>query len=284
MSTHRFPRFAVSRDTLRTERITVISTVTGAAVAVGLSAVCLVGCAAHATTSPPARPAASRPSSPEPVASAVAAPAASPTPCPTESGWTGENLSMAAPDPAAWLTAAQMPDAAVYQWTSMGPPIAQPFAQDVPNPFQTVSVSDFLAWQFQNFQGSPIDTSQELFLYASAAEAQCQYQSAVAEAAGTQAQLRSIQAQFGIPADAVTSEIVSGEDDSVWTASWTGPNDGMFTRGPQTDVDYMAQVGTAVTFVGFDLPGLDQGIPDAAAAQATLNRITQDLSVYATGS
>jgi hypothetical protein len=284
MGRHRGPRCVVSRDAVRALRITRVSRLSGAVAVVGLSALSLAGCAAHATASSPVRPVASRSSSPAPVASAVAAPAASPTPCPSESGWTGENLSMAAPDPAAWLTAAQMPEAAVYDWTSMGQPIAQPFAQDVPNPFQTVSVADFLAWQFQNFQGSPIDASQELFLYASAAEAHCQYQGAVADAAGTSAQLRSIQAQFGIPADAVTTEIVSGENDSVWTASWTGPDDGMFTRGPQTDVDYMAQVGTAVTFVGFDLPGLDQGIPDAAAAQATLDNMTQDLSVYATGS
>jgi len=46
----------------------------------------------------------------------------------------------------------------------------------------------------------------------------------------------------------------------------------------------MAQVGTALTFVGLDLPGLDQSIPDAAEAQAILSEITQHLSVYASGS
>ncbi len=268
----------------RARRINGISKLSGAVAVIGLTALSLVGCASHATTSPPVRPAASRPSSPAPVASAVAAPAPSPTPCPSESGWTGENLSMAAPDPAAWLTAAEMPDAAVYDWASLGQPIAQSFAEGVWNPFQTINVSNFLAWQFQNFQGSTATASQELFLYASPAQASCQYEGAVAAALGTQAQLDSLQAQLGIPADAVTTEIVSGTDDSVWIASWTGPNNGMFFRGPQTDVDYMVQVGTALTFVGFDLPGLDQGIPDAAAAQATLSEITQDLSIYANGS
>jgi hypothetical protein len=36
--------------------------------------------------------------------------------------------------------------------------------------------------------------------------------------------------------------------------------------------------------VSFVLPGLDQSIPDAAAAQAILSAITQHLSVYASGS
>jgi hypothetical protein len=49
-------------------------------------------------------------------------------------------------------------------------------------------------------------------------------------------------------------------------------------------VEYMAQVGTALTFVSFVVPGLDQSIPDAAAAQVTLSEIIQHLSVYAVGS
>jgi hypothetical protein len=256
----------------------------GAIAAVGLSALSLVGCASHATTSPPAPPAASRPSSPAPVASAAVAPAASPTPCPSESGWTGQNLSMAAPDPAAWLTAAEMPDAAVYNWTAQGAPLVEPFAGDMWNILYGINMEDFLAWQVQSFQGNGESASQTIFLYASAAEAHCAYQSAIAEAAGTQALNRSIQAQSGIPADAVTIEIVSGENDSAWVASWTGPPTGDIFRGPQTDVDYIAQAGTAVTFVGFDLPGLDQSIPDTATAQAVLSEITQHLSVYATGS
>ena len=46
----------------------------------------------------------------------------------------------------------------------------------------------------------------------------------------------------------------------------------------------LAQVGTAVAFVSFALPGLHQSIPDAAEAQVTLSEITQHLSVYASGS
>lgn len=191
---------------------------------------------------------------------------------------------MAAPDSAAWLTPDQMPDAAVYHWTAQGPPIALPFAQDVWNPLYGVAVADYLAWQQQNYQGSTTSVSQTIFLYASATQAHCQYLAAVAAAAGTQALYRSIQAQFGIPADAVTTETVRGEDDSAWTESWTGPSTGDLTRGPQTDVDYIAQVGTAVTFVGFDVPGLDQSVPGAVEAQAILSEINQHLSVYASGS
>lgn len=279
-------RRAASRDALRPLRITRINRLSGAVAAVGLSALSIVGCASHATTSPPARPVASRPSSPAPVASAVAAPAASPTPCPSESGWTGENLSMAAPNPAAWLTTAQMPDAAVYDWTAQGPTIVEPFAQDVQYGFYNVAVNDFLAWQMQTYQGSVSGegAGQETFLYSSQAQAHCQYLSAVAGAAGNQAASRSLQAQFGIPAGAVTTETASGEDDSVWTESWTTPQTYFTSSGSSTTVDYIVQVGTAVTFVFFGVPGLNQGIPDVAAAQATLSEITQDLSVYASGS
>jgi hypothetical protein len=77
---------------------------------------------------------------------------------------------------------------------------------------------------------------------------------------------------------------VTGGHDSAWTESWTGPSIPPVSHGPQTDVEYMAQVGTAVTFVSFVLPGLEQSIPDAAAAQAILSAITQHLSVYASGS
>jgi hypothetical protein len=193
---------------------------------------------------------------------------------------------MAAPDPAAWLTAAQMPDAAVYQWTAQGSPIAQPFAQDVKYGLYNVAVSDFLAWQFDSFQGSASGegAGQEIFLYTSQAQAYCQYLSAVAGAAGNQAASRSFQQQMGIPIDAVTTETVSGEDDSAWTESWTSANTDNTSAGPSTSVDYIVQVGTAVTFVAFGVPGLNQSVPDAAAAQATLNLITQDLSVYASGS
>jgi hypothetical protein len=176
-----------------------------------------------------------------------------------------------------------MPDAAVYHCTAQGTPLAEPFAQDVSNVLLGVGVDDFLAWQVQFYQGSK-DTSQTIFLYASATQAHCQYLSAVAEAAGTQAQSRSLQAQYGITPDAVTTETVSGDHDSAWTESWTGPSIPVVAHGPQTDVEYMAQVGTAVTFVSFVLPGLDQGIPAAAAAQTTLTQIAQHLSVYATGS
>ncbi len=107
---------------------------------------------------------------------------------------------------------------------------------------------------------------------------------AQAGAARNQTDMRSFQAQRGVPADAVTTETLSGGHYSAWTASWTGPPTGEIGHGPQTDVDYMAQVGTAVTFVGFDLPGLNDAIPDHAAAQAILSAITQHLSVYASGS
>jgi hypothetical protein len=80
--------------------------------------------------------------------------------------------------------------------------------------------------------------------------------------------------------DAVTTETVSGEYDSAWTESWTGPSIPPVAHGPQTDVEYIAQVGTAVAFVGFYLPGLDQSFPDAAAAQAVLGAIIQHLSLY----
>ncbi len=265
-------------------QITRVSWLSGAVVVVGLSALSLVGCTSHTTTSPPVRPAASHPSSPKPVASAVAAPAPSPVPCPSESGWTGATLSTAPPDPAAWLTAAEMPDAAVYQWTAQGSTVVEPFAGDMWNILYGINTEDFQAWQVQSYEGNGDSASQTIFLYASAAEAYCAYQSAVAAAAGTQVLYRSIQANFGIPADAVTIEVVSGENDSAWAASWTGPPTGDLFRGPQTDVDYIAQVGTALTFVGFDLPGLDQSIPDTATAQAVLGEITQHLSVYATGS
>ncbi len=193
---------------------------------------------------------------------------------------------MAAPDPAAWLTAVQMPDAAVYDWASLGQPVAQPFAEDVRYGLYGVAVNDFLAWQLLFYQGSASGESagQEIFLYASQAQAYCQYLGAVAGAAGSQAFSRSFQEQMGIPLDAVTTETVSGEDDSAWTESWTAVNTVDTSGGPWTDVDYIAQVGTAVTFVSFAVPGLDQTIPDAAAAQATLSEITQDLSVYASGS
>jgi hypothetical protein len=193
---------------------------------------------------------------------------------------------MAAPNPAAWLTAAQMPDAAVYHWTAQGSPVAQPFAQDVKYGLYNVALDDFLALQIQAYQGSASGegAGQETFLYASQAQAHCQYLSAVAGAAGSQAASRSFQEQMGIPVDAVTTETVSGEDDSAWTESWTAANTDNTSAGPSTSVDYIVQVGTAVTFVAFGVPGLDQSIPDAAAAQATLNEIAQDLSVYATGS
>jgi hypothetical protein len=267
-------------------RITVVSRLSGAVAVVGLSALSLVGCAAHATTSPPARPAAGRPSSPKPVASAVAAPAASPTPCPSESGWTGENLSTAAPDPAAWLTAAQMPDAAVYDWTPQGTATAQPFAEGLWNALYGVGASDFLAWQEQPYQGSSNgdSASQTIFLYATEAQANCAYQGALAGSAANQAQSRAVQTQQGIAPDAVTTETVSGADDSAWTESWTAPSIPEVAHGPQTDVVYMAQVGTALTFVICFLPGLNESTPDAAAAQATLSAMTQDLNVYATGS
>ena len=70
----------------------------------------------------------------------------------------------------------------------------------------------------------------------------------------------------------------------MWTESWTGPSIPPVAHGPQTDVEYMVQVGTAVAFVGFVVPGLGQAIPDPAAAQATLSAITERLSVYASGS
>jgi hypothetical protein len=285
MGRHHGPHRAVSRDARPPRRITGISRLSGAVAVVGLSALSLAGCASHPTTSPPVRPAVSRPSSPAPVASAAAAPAASPTPCPSESGWTGQNLSMAAPDPAAWLTAAEMPDAAVYQWTARGSPIAQPFAQDVSYGFYNVAVNDYLAWQIEDYQGSMSGyASQDIFLYASEAQAHCQYLSAVAGAAGNQAASRSLQAQFDIPASAVTTEPASGEDDSVWAESWTTPNSYFTSSGSWTNVDYIVQVGTAVTFVSYGVAGLNQGIPDAAAAQATLSEIILHLSVYATGS
>jgi hypothetical protein len=193
---------------------------------------------------------------------------------------------MAAPDPAAWLTAAQMPDAAVYEWTAQGSPIAQPFAQDVKYGLYNVAVDDFLALQLQFYQGSTNGESaaQEIFLYASQAQAYCQYLSAVAGAAGNQAASRSFQQQMGIPVDAVTTETVSGEDDSAWSESWTSASTDNTSAGPWTDVDYIVQVDTALTFVSFAVPGLDQSIPEAASAQATISQITQDLSVYATGS
>jgi hypothetical protein len=263
-----------------------LSKLCGVVLSAGLVGLTLAGCASHATTSPPAAPVASRPSSPAAVASAAAAPAASPTPCPSESGWTGQNLSTAAPDQAAWLTAAQMPDAAVYQWTAQGAPVAQPFAQDMWNALYGVGASDFLAWQVQTYQGSTNgeSASQTIFLYATEAQANCAYQGALAGAAANQAQSRAVQTQQGIAPDAVTTETVSGVADSAWTESWTGPSIPPVEHGPQTDLDYMAQVGTAVTFVTCILPGLNDSVPDATAAQATLNRITQDLSVYASGS
>jgi hypothetical protein len=282
MGSHHCPRLGVSRNTPRMPRITGIGKVTGAVAAVGLTALSLVGCASHTTTTPPS--ATSRP--PSPVVSAAAAPVASPTPCPSDSGWTGQNLSTATPDSAAWLTAAQMPDAVVYDWTAEGQPAAMPFAGDMWNVLYDVGESDFLAWQVENYAGRAGGQSatQTILLYASAAQASCAYQAAAAEAAANQAASRSIQAQYGISPDAVTIETVSGTDDSAWTESWTGPSIPPVTHGPQTDVEYMAQVGTALTFVSFVVPGLDQTIPDATAAQATLSQITQDLSVYTSGS
>lgn len=260
--------------------------------AVGLAAITLVGCAAHAATSPPVQPAATQPagtanpSSSSPVASALTAPSAVPTPCLSESGWTGQKLSTAPPETAAWLTPDQMPDAAVYHWTDQGGRVAMPFVQDMWNVLYGVGIGDFLAWQLQNYQGSTNGefASQTILLYASAAQAYCAYQSAVAAAAGNQAVSRSTQVQYRISPDAVTTQVVSGQHDSAWTESWTGPSIPPVTHGPQTDVEYMAQVGTAVTFVSFVLPGLNQRIPDAAAAQAILSEVTQHLSVYASGS
>jgi hypothetical protein len=180
-----------------------------------------------------------------------------------------------------------MPDAAVYHWTPQGTPTAQPFAQDVHASFvYGVGVDDFLAWQLLGYQAKTNGDSagQMIFLYASQAQARCQYLSAVAEAASSQAQSRSFQARLGLPLDAVTSETVSGADDSAWTESWTSANTDYTSAGPQTDVDYIVQVGTAVTFVSFVLPGLNQSVPNAAEAQAILGEITQHLSVYASGS
>jgi hypothetical protein len=258
----------------------------GVVVAGGLIGLSLAGCASRTTTSPPVRPAASRSSAPAPTASTVAAPAASPTPCPSDSGWTGQNLSMAAPDPAAWLTAAQMPDASVYDWTAQGAPVAQPFAEGLWDALYGVGASDFLAWQEQSYQASTNGDSgsQTIFLYATEAQANCAYQGALAGSAANQAQSRAVQTQQGIAPDAVTTETVSGADDSAWTESWTAPSIPEVAHGPQTDVVYMAQVGTALTFVICFLPGLNESTPDAAAAQATLSAMTQDLNVYATGS
>jgi hypothetical protein len=180
-----------------------------------------------------------------------------------------------------------MPEAAVYQWSAQGgAPTAQPFVQDMWNLLYDVGIANFQAWQLQGYEGSMAGAfaSQTILLYPSAAQAYCGYQGAVAGAARNQAVSRSTQVQYHISPDAVTTEIVRGIHDSVWSESWTGPSIPPVAPGPQTDVEYMVQVGTAVTFVGFVLPGLDQSIPDATAAQAILSEITQHLSVYATGS
>jgi hypothetical protein len=180
-----------------------------------------------------------------------------------------------------------MPDAAVYDWTPQGTPVAQPFAQDVHASFvYGIGVSDFLAWQQLGYQGNTNGQSaaQTIFLYASQAQASCQYLSAVAEAESSQAQSRSFETQLSLPVDAVTTETVSGQDGSAWTESWTSASTDNTEAGPWTDLDYIVQVGTAVTFVSFGVPSLDQSVPDATAAQATLSQIAQDLSVYATGS
>jgi hypothetical protein len=264
-----------------------MSKLTRTVAAVGLAALPLVGCAAHATSSPPVLHGSAQQSSSSPVASVLTSPPpASQAPCPSDSGWTGANLSTAPPDPAAWLTSDQLPDAAVYHWTAQGGRAAMPFVQDMWNVLYDVGIGDFLAWQLQNYEGSVNGqfASQTVLLYASEARAYCAYQGAVAAAAGNQAVSRSTQVQYRMSPDAVTTEIVSGEHDSVWSESWTGPSIPPVAHGPQTDVEYMVQVGTAVTFVGFVVPGLDQSIPDAAAAQATLIAITQHLSVYASGS
>jgi hypothetical protein len=119
-----------------------------------------------------------------------------------------------------------MPQAAVYHWTAQGPAIAQPFAQDVWNVLYSVGVGNYLAWQVQSYRGSTTDenASQTIFLYASEAQAFCAYQVAVAGAAGNEAASRSIQTQYGITPDAVTTETVGGDHDSAWTESWTGPS------------------------------------------------------------
>jgi hypothetical protein len=280
------PGFGSPLSTLLRPRTRRLSKVSGVVVAGGLIGLSLAGCASHATTSPPVRPAASRPPSRKPVASAVAAPAASPTPCPADSGWTGQDLSTAPPDPTAWLTAAQMPDAAIYHWTPQAAPVAMPWVGDMWNVLNAVSADDFLAWQLQGYQGSASSdsASQTIYLYASESQAYCGYQTAIAAAANNQVASRSFQVQRGITADAVTTETVSGEHDSAWAQSWTAPSGPANFPGPQTDVEYIAQVGTALTFVSFAVPGLNQSVPDAAAAQATLSEIIQDLSVYASGS
>jgi hypothetical protein len=163
-----------------------------------------------------------------------------------------------------------------------------PFAQDIHVPL-CPAVSGENAWLIRGYRGAGImfpPALQQTFLYASEAEASQAYHGVVANMAGCQAFSRSMQSHYGVPSpvDAVVTEITGTAQASAWTRSWTAVNTAISGGGPQTDIEYIAQQGPAISFFDFELSGLDQAAPGVASSAALLATMTSELGAYGQGS
>jgi PknH-like extracellular domain len=175
-----------------------------------------------------------------------------------------------------------MPEAALYRWRTAGKPRAFPFAQDVKVPI-CPGIAGENSWSDQDYDGSNVSAAQQTFLFPGEAKAHRVYAGLVRAMDGCQAESRTLQTEHGGTGDAVVTETAGGADDSAWARSWTAVNTPISSGGPQTDIEYIAQEGDAVSFVDFTLPGLTAPVPDRAAATSVLRAMIQDLSAYPGG-
>ena len=185
----------------------------------------------------------------------------------------------------AWLSPAQLPDVGLSRpWTVSSPARARTLAEDVWVPM-CPGVGGETSWLVEDYSAGTAQASQQTLLFTSAAQAQQAYRQMTAELEGCQALSRRMQVAQGVPATAVVSETYQTPDasSSSWRRVWDGVSTPISTPGAQTDLEYLARSGAAVTVLDLTLPGTNGARPSAAETAALLSALTTALGDYADG-
>lgn len=185
----------------------------------------------------------------------------------------------------AWLSPAQLPDAGSSRpWTVSSPARARTLAEDVWVPM-CPGVDGEASWLVEDYSAGTAQASQQTLLFASAARARQAYRQMTADLKGCQALSRRMQTAQGAPATAVVSETYQNPDasSSSWRRAWDGVSTPISTPGAQTDLEYLAQSGAAVTVLDLTLRGPSGAQPSATETATLLGALTTALGGYADG-
>lgn len=178
------------------------------------------------------------------------------------------------PPSSPWLPAQFMPGYGQYQWVQRGQPRVMPFVEDAGSMCAEADrgLPEQIIDSYRSRSGASA-SMETTFLFTDGSAASQFYGMATSIATCERAD-RAAQLSMHLKVDARISSSSPFADGTIIVRSWTGYNSTNTESGAQTDVEYIVEVGQAVSVVDYTLQGLDRS-PDAGA-QLSLQQMAAD--------